>query len=48
MGRSIAPETWEESVRHVEDAIKKWWWERKILFDDVAPLVIHLEADDSL
>jgi hypothetical protein len=35
------------NVLDVEDAIKKWW-EREIFFDEDAPLVIHLEADDSL
>jgi hypothetical protein len=44
--RQIKPKAWEESFRHVEDEIKKWW-EREIIFDQVAPLVMHLDADDS-
>lgn len=45
---TVTPEQWENSIRHVETDIKKWW-DREIGFDqrEVAPLIINVNQDSS-
>lgn len=46
--QNIKPEMWENSIRHTENEIGKWY-ERERLFDrqDILPIIINIENEDS-
>lgn len=44
----VTPDMWENSIRHTEEEIGKWY-ERERIFDrqEINPLIINVDSDDS-